>query len=209
MLVQLLPGHCDVTVHGAPTLLPPAHVKLHAVPLFVPPVQRRPPQTVAPTAVQSALVLHGVAAKLSHVSQRHLNDVKFGVRQFGFAADTVRVWVPVELLRLIGSDATCAPPVGGQSRLVLPQNRFGELPLMSHVWPMFGPTSHVPPRRPSFGVASPMHFGHGFGFGPVATREMSCTLDAALPVSMLAVPVIAPVIWLPTQVATPPAASGR
>ncbi len=58
LLVQLLPGHCDVTVHAIPTLLPPAHVKLHGTPALVPLTQRRPPQTVAPTAVQSAFVPH-------------------------------------------------------------------------------------------------------------------------------------------------------
>jgi len=68
LLVHELPGHCDATVHGAPTFVPPAQVKLQAAPLFEPPTQRRPPQTVAPTAVQSAFVLHGVAAPLLQVS---------------------------------------------------------------------------------------------------------------------------------------------
>src|SRR5438105_10065077 len=69
LLVHELPGHCAAVVHGNPTFAPPAHVKLQAVPLFVPPMHRRPPHTVAPTATQSALVMHGVAARLSHVSQ--------------------------------------------------------------------------------------------------------------------------------------------
>src|SRR6266403_1179094 len=155
LLVHVLPGHCDATVHAAPTLVPPAHVRLHALPLLVPPPQRRPPQTL-PAPVQSALLL----------LQRHVKVPKPGAVQLGFAADTVRVSVPVELLRLIGSAATTAPEAGGQSRLVLPQNRFIELPFTSHVRPAFGPTSQVPPRLPSFGVVSPTHFGHGFGFGP-------------------------------------------
>jgi hypothetical protein len=167
LLVHELPGHCEATVHGAPTFVPPAHVKPHAVPLFVPPMHRRPPHTVAPTATQSALLKHGVAARLLQVSQRHFAVVKPGARQLGLAAVSVTVCCPVELLRLIGSDATTAPLVGGQSRLVLPQNRFGELPFTSHVRPAFCPASHVPLRTPSFGVASPTQRGHGFGFGPV------------------------------------------
>ena len=208
LLVHVLPGHCDATVHAAPTLVPPAHVRLHALPLLLPPVQRRPPQTL-PAPVQSALLLHGSAAKSLQVLQRHFKVPKPGAVQLGFAADTVRVSVPVELLRLIGSAATTAPETGGQSRLVLPQNRFIELPFTSHVRPAFGPTSQVPPRLPSFGVVSPTHFGHGFGFGPVETREINWTCDAALPVVTFAVPVIEPFTWLPTHVATPPAASGR
>ena len=167
LLVHELPGHCAAVVHGNPTFAPPAHVKLQAVPLFVPPMHRRPPHTVAPTATQSALVMHGVAARLSHVSQKHLFVVKPGARQFGLADVSVTVRVPVELLRLIGNEATCAPGIGGQSRLVLPQKRFGEVPFTSHVRPTFGPVLHVPARMPSFAGPSPMHFGHGFGFGPV------------------------------------------
>src|SRR6266403_4818417 len=85
------------------------------------------------------------------------------------------------------SSDVCSSDLGsiGQSRLVPPQKRFGDVPLMSHVRPAFGPTSHVPPRTPSFAVVSPTHFGHGFGFGPVATREIRFTVVAALPVSML------------------------
>ena len=167
LLVHELPGHCAAVVHGNPTFAPPAHVKLQAVPLFVPPMHRRPPHTVAPTATQSALVKHGVAARLLQVSQRHFAVVKPGARQFGLDDETVTVCCPVELLRLIGSDATRAPPVGGQSRLVLAQYGFGELPFTSQVRPIFCPASHVPPRTLSFGVPSPTQRGHGFGFGPV------------------------------------------
>jgi len=130
-------------------------------------MQRRPPQTVAPTATQSLFVLHAVAAGLLHVSQRHFDVVYPGPRQFGFAELTVSVCVVVELLRLICSAATCAPAVGGQSRLVLPQNGFGELPLTSQVNPAFGPVSQVPWRFPSLPAASPMHLGQGFAFTPV------------------------------------------
>lgn len=55
--LQRPPGHADAAVHGAP--------------LLVPPMQRLPPQIVAPTAVQSALVKQGVAATLLHVWHRH------------------------------------------------------------------------------------------------------------------------------------------
>jgi len=173
------PGHCEKTVHAAP--------------LFVPPMHRFPPQTV-PAPVQSAFVKQGSAARSLQVSQIHFRFANPAALQFGFAAVKVRVCVPVEFVRLIGSVATTASGFGGQSRLVPPQNGFGDLPFTSHVWPAFGPASHVPARMPSFAGPSPAHFGHGFGFGPVATREMSCTLDAAVPVSTSAVPVIGPLI---------------
>src|ERR1051325_5828557 len=50
-------GHAVVLLHGAPEL--------------VAPMQRLPPQIVAPTAVQSELSSHGVAAALLQVSHRH------------------------------------------------------------------------------------------------------------------------------------------
>jgi hypothetical protein len=63
------PGHSEVTAHGAPA--------------FEPTTQRFPPHTVAPTAVQSALLLHAVAARLLHVWQKHLFPVNPAAVQFG------------------------------------------------------------------------------------------------------------------------------
>ena len=79
----------------------------------------------------------------------------------GAASASVRETVPVEFERSIGNAAICAPEVGGQSRLVAPKNTFGDEPFTSQLWPLFTPESQVPPRTPSFGVASPTHFGHG------------------------------------------------
>jgi len=197
--------HCDPAVQGLPEHVPPpvqSVLEVHATPPFVPPVQR-------PEIGQSALAAHGGDAALLQVSQRHFDAVKPGAVQLGLALVSVTVLVPVELVRLIGNDATCDAGFGGQSRLVLPQKRFGEVPLTSHVRPAFGPVSHVPLRVPSFAAPSPMHFGHGFGFGPVKTREIRFAVVAAVPVSMLAVPLMMPLIWFVTQVATPPATSGR
>src|SRR5436853_787192 len=68
----------------APPPAPP-----HGPPSLVPPLQRRPPQTVAPTATQSALLLHAVAAPLLQVSQRHF--VPEPSLQFGLLAVSVLV----------------------------------------------------------------------------------------------------------------------
>jgi hypothetical protein len=86
------------TVHVFPLFPPPTQraqleLMLHALPLKGPPRHRRPPQIVAPTAVQSALDMHGVAAALLHVSQKHLWPAE--LRQTGFAAESVTVCVPV------------------------------------------------------------------------------------------------------------------
>ena len=130
-----------------------------------------------------------------HVSQKHLRAVNPIARQFGLVADSVRVRVPVELVRSIGKVARTPPLAGGQSRLVVDQKRFGDVPLTSHVWPTFCPLSHVPPRTLSFDAPSPTHFGHGPELvGPEYTREVSLAVVAAEPVSMLAVPVMTPLI---------------
>ena len=70
---------------------PPGHslIRTHGVPALAPPRQRLPPHTLAPTATQSAFDVHGVAAVLLQVSQKHLSPVKPGARQLGFAADKV------------------------------------------------------------------------------------------------------------------------
>jgi hypothetical protein len=189
-LVQTPLAHCVPSVHGRPLHAPPGHsdATVHGLPPFVPPLHR-------PESGQSALVPQGVAAVLLHVSQKHLSDVNPTARQFGLAVDSVRVRVPVEFVRSIGNVASTPPDAGGQSRLVLPQNRFGDEPLMSHVWLKFCPLSHVPPRVPSFAVASPMHLGHGPELvGPEYTREMRFAVVEADPVSAFAVPVIRPLI---------------
>src|SRR5882724_9617560 len=103
---QAPPGHSLVAVHGAPTLLParqrfppqvvpprqapPGHCEptVHAAPTLPPPTQRGP---------QSAFELHAVAEALLHVSQKHFFDVLPTARQFGLAASSVRVAVPLVL----------------------------------------------------------------------------------------------------------------
>ncbi len=144
------------------------------------------------------------------MSQKHLSVVNPGARQFGLAALSVRVTVPVVFERLIGKVAITPPASGGQSRLVEPKATLGEEPVMSQILPVRCPPEHVPPRMPSFGVASPSHCGHGsLSVGPEKTCDERFAVVAADPVSTLAVPVMVPTIRLPTQVDTPPAASGR
>jgi hypothetical protein len=195
-------GHCDATVQNAPAFVPPTQV-------LGPLMQRLPPQVVAPTATQLALVRHGVAAKLSQVSHMHFSVVCPAARQFGLAVVSVLVVVPVVLVRSIGSDASTLV-FGRQSRLVLPKASFGEEPSTSHAVPASIPPLHVPPRTPSFASASPTQRGHGFGFvAPPKTREVSDGLLVLLPFSMFAVPVNAPLKLFSTHVDTPPAESGR
>jgi len=102
---------------------------------LAPPMHLFPPQTVAPTAVQSALEAQGVAAALSHVSQKHRGawhtppghsvsaeheakllvppiqtvDTKPGARHAGLDVDMVAVSVPVVLAKSMGSVANTAP----------------------------------------------------------------------------------------------------
>src|SRR6185295_13950140 len=121
----------------------------------------------------SAFVEHGVPWKLSHTSHMHFDVLWPRLRQNGLAVVRVLVVVPVVLVRSIGRVASTLV-LGRQSRLVLPKFSFGDEPSTSQGWPGSAPTpsSHVPPRTPSFGVASPTHRGHGFGFeAPPKTRE--------------------------------------
>ena len=151
------------TVHGRPLHAPlgQSPATRHGLPPFVPPTHR-------PELGQSALAAHGFAAMLLQVSQKHLFVVNARERQFGLAAERVRVRVPVELVRSIGNVAMIPPVAGGQSRLVRPQKRFGEVPLTSQVCVTFCPLSQVPPRTLSFAAPSPTHFGHGPALvGPV------------------------------------------
>src|SRR5882724_5627705 len=157
---------------------------------------------------QSAFELHAVAAALAQVS--HWHCLPAALRHGGFAADKVRVFVPVVLVRSIFSVAMMPPTSGGQSRLVAPHSTFGETPLMSHALPFRCPAEHVPPRAPSLALPSPRQRGHGSErTGPLKTFEIKTALVAEAPDSTFAVPVIVPLIWLPIQVDTPPAASGR
>lgn len=68
---------------------------VHGVPAFAPPMQRRPPQMVAPTAVQSAFVEHGVAAALLQVSHTQRSVVKPDCVQSGLDVLSTRLCVPV------------------------------------------------------------------------------------------------------------------
>jgi hypothetical protein len=178
----------------------------HGCPAFEPSWQRLPPQI--PPDGQSAFELHGVALMLSHVSHRHFRPVDPLSRQFGLVDVSLRVTVPVEFDRSIGSFPMTLEP-GGQSRLVAPKDEFGDDPLTSHAWPLLAPASHVPPRFPSLGVASPVQRGHGCSFFvPRKTCEINFTELCDAPDSMLAVPLIGPLSWFKTHVETPPAESG-
>ena len=97
------PGHSELLLHGAP--------------LFVPLLQRLPPQMpgLPPLSGQSALVAHALALALLHVSQKHLSDVKPGDVHVGFAADKVRLVNPVERFSVMFKLPTSAPGSGGQS----------------------------------------------------------------------------------------------
>ncbi len=130
--VQTPLAHWAPVKHDRPLQVPLGHsvAVVHALPAFVPPTQR-------PEFGQSAFELHGFAARLLQVSHMHLFDVNPTARQFGLAAVSDFVRVPVELVRSIGNVAIRPPESGGQSRLVLLQNRFGDVPLMSHVCPAF------------------------------------------------------------------------
>ena len=122
-------SHCVAKVHGLPLHVPPpAHTlaAVHGLPAFVPPTQR-------PEAGQSAFTAHGFAAPLLQVSHAHFSDVNPTARQFGLAAESVLVRVPVVLVRSIANVAMMPPASGGQSRLVFDQNRFGDVPLTSQV----------------------------------------------------------------------------
>ena len=155
--VQTPLSQSPATVHGRPLHVPPPAQTLASaqnLPAFVPPTQR-------PERGQSAFALHGFAAELLQVSHMHFSVVNPTARQFGLAAESVLVLVPVVLVRSIGKVAMMPPVSGGQSRLVRPQNGFGDVPLTSHVCPTFWPLSHEPPRVLSFAAPSPTHFGHG------------------------------------------------
>src|SRR5690349_18747644 len=139
---------------------------------------------------QSALVPHGSAAVSAHVSHWHRKVVQPAARHSGFDVDSWRDFWPVVLDRSIGRFAMLAPAAGGQSRLVVPNDAFGDLPLASHGMPLRGPPEHVPCLFPSLNVGSPLQFGHGLeSVMPLKTREVMLAVPVLSPVWRLAVPV--------------------
>jgi len=204
-LVQVPLAQSVPAVHGRPLHVPPGHTdaSTQGLPPLVPPTQR-------PESGQSALVAQDCALPLLQVSHWHRFVVKPVARQGGFDVLSVRVLVPVVFVRSIPRFAMLPPASGGQSRLVEPHSAFGDVPLMSHARVARSPAVQVPPRTPSFAPPSPTHRGHGSpSVGPEKTLDRKVAVVAAVPLSTFAVPLIVPLIWLPTQVATPPAASGR
>src|SRR6185369_7480357 len=151
-------------VHGRPLHVPLGHADaaVQALPALVPPTQR-------PETGQSALVEHACAPELLQVSHWHRHGapphevavLKPVARHCGFAALSVRVFVPVVLVRSIARFAMLPPASGGQSRLVEPHSAFGDVPLMSHASPTRSPALQVPLRTPSFVPPSPTQRGHG------------------------------------------------
>ncbi|TMA79283.1 MAG: hypothetical protein E6J72_11760 [Deltaproteobacteria bacterium] len=82
---------------------------------------------------------------------------------------SVRVWVPVANASESGGAPTSAPVVGGQSKLVAPNNAL--VAFASHTKPLRGPAEQVPLLTPSFAVASPLQTGQGWdNEGPVKNR---------------------------------------
>jgi hypothetical protein len=126
--VQTPLSQSPATVHGRPLHVPLGQTlaAAQAFPAFVPPTQR-------PETGQSAFALHAFAVELLHVSHMHLFVVNPTARQFGLAAESVFVRVPVEFVRSMFSVAMMPPVSGGQSRLVLFQKRFGDVPFTSQV----------------------------------------------------------------------------
>src|SRR5262249_23157905 len=61
----------------------------------------------------------------------------------GLDASSILVSVPLEPVRLmLSAESCCCSVPGGQSRLVVPNEGIGELPLASHGMPCRGPPSH-------------------------------------------------------------------
>ena len=100
--------------------------------------QRRPPQTVAPTATQSAFDMHGVAAALLHVSQKHFGPPNPVPLQFGLSGVIVTVCVPVESGTTPEMNWPYRPWLEGQSKLVSPK-----VGLTASIWQ--GRPSRAPP----------------------------------------------------------------
>ena len=97
---------------------------------------------------------------------------------------------------------------GGQSKLVAPNNVL--VACASQVKPERGPSEQVPPRTPSFDVASPRQSGHGAlgGAEPTWMPYVALNLSAVVPSSRLVVPVTALAIGFTTHTEMPPRVSG-
>jgi hypothetical protein len=80
-------------------------------------MQRFPPQTVAPTAAQSAFDAQGVAAALLQVSQKHLRLVNPGARQLGLDELSVRVTIELAAATVVEYVRKKSSAAGGQSKL--------------------------------------------------------------------------------------------
>src|SRR3954454_13639695 len=119
---------------------------------------------------QSAFDMHGCELALLHTSHRHLRLPEPPARQFGLAALSVSVCVPVAVGKVMLKLPAFAPGSGGQSRLVLPNTSL--TPLTVHACPARGPLSHVPDTQ----------CGHGCATVPVGcTRESSETTERDVP----------------------------
>jgi hypothetical protein len=112
-----------VVAFGYPQIPPDPHslvfdpAVVHGVPICGPKMQRFPPQTVAPTAAQSAFDAQGVAAALLHVSQKHLRLVNPGARQLGLDALSVRVTTELAAATVVEYVRKKSSAAGGQSKL--------------------------------------------------------------------------------------------
>jgi len=211
--VHVLDGHWDVAVHGDPMLRPPAHrlpphvvPPRHALPGHSESIVQDAPMFVPAGQVfpQSAFVEHGVPWKLSQTSHMHFDIVCPTARQLGLAVVSVLVAVPVVVSTRSRSAASTLVD-GRQSRLVSPKSSVGDTPLASQTAPTSSPVSHVPPRMPSFGVASPTHRGHGPGVvAPPNTRASSCDALVLTPLSRFVVPLSTPLTRFSTQTGNPP-----
>jgi len=111
--------------------------------------------------------------------------------------------VPVVGLSAMAKLPMFAPAVGGQSRLVLPKSAL--VPWTVHAWPLRSPPLQVPVwLKPE-----PLQVGQGWStVRPVKTDEVSAAVDAPLPVSGFAVPVIVPFTMFVTHTGTPPEERG-
>src|SRR6185503_6572647 len=101
-MLQADPGHSLATVQAAPLLLPLR--------------QRLPPQMgpIGPGGSgQSAFAVHGSRLTLLHVSQAHFTEVSPMARQFGLAAESVKLSLPVVFERSTARRAISDPASNG------------------------------------------------------------------------------------------------
>ena len=161
-------------------------------------MQRLPPQIVAPTAVQSAFVEQVVAAALLHVSQKHLFVVKPEAWQFGLAALSVNVCVPVASCIVAAWVPAAAPGDGGQSKLTGSDRNSPLVPVVAHGIPLRTPPLHT----------FDMQVGHGCDCViPLYVVQEAASVVSEAPASGSRVPV-ADAISVTMHVLTPPTAMG-